>query len=74
MRWMKKESKKQDEYMISDLINSLDIEVLIRSLEFEESINIKKINNEKLTEAEYLFDTYFIKPSILLKFLKKEKD
>ena len=49
MRWMKKESKKQDEYMISDLINSLDIEVLIRSLEFEESINIKKINKKIMT-------------------------
>ena len=75
MRWMKKKSKKQYENMITNLINSMDTEVIIRSLEFEESINQKKINNEKLTEAEYLFDTYFIKPStlasILLDFKKR---
>ncbi len=69
MRRMKKKSKKQDENMITNLINSIDTEVIIRPLEFEESINQKKINNEKLTEAEYLFDTYFIKPSTLASFL-----
>lgn len=73
MKRMKKKSKKQDENMITNLINSMYTEVIIRLLEFEESINQKKINNEKLIEAEYLFDTYFIKPSTLLKFLKKEK-
>ena len=66
---MKKKSKKQDENMITNLINSMDTEVIIGSLEFEESINQKKINNEKLTEAEYLFDNYFIKPSTLASFL-----
>ena len=69
MRRMKKKSKKQDENMIIDLINSFNTEVIIRPLEFEESINQKKINNEKLTEAEYFFDTYFIKPSTLASFL-----
>ena len=69
MRRMKKKSKKQDENMITNLINSMDTEVIIRPLEFEESVNQKKINNEKLTEAEYLFDTYFIKPSTLASFL-----
>lgn len=39
MRWMKKKSKKQDENMITNLINSMDTEVIIGSLEFEESIN-----------------------------------
>lgn len=69
MRCMEKEFKKQYENMITNLINSMDTEVIIRSLELEESINQKKINNEKLTEAEYLFDTYFIKPSTLVSFL-----
>ena len=39
MRWMKKKSKKQDENMITNLINSMDTEVIIGSLEFEVSIN-----------------------------------
>lgn len=69
MRRMKKKSKKQDKNMITNLINSIVTEVIIGSLEFEESINQKKINNEKLTEAEYLFDNYFIKPSTLASFL-----
>lgn len=69
-------NNEKDENMISYLFNSLDIEDLIRSLEFEESINLKKRNKEKLTEAEYFFDTYFIKPRFISKRfinLKKRK-
>lgn len=65
--------------MIEDLIKRKDfINEINDLLEYEKLIELKKKNNMKLTKEEYIFDTYFIKPSTLIKFIlhdaKKQKD
>lgn len=55
--------------MIEKLVNEINIssfqEELINLLEYELKINEKKINKEDLTQDEYIFDTYFVKPSTI---------
>lgn len=59
--------------MIPELIGETTKEFntyLIDLLDYEIKINEKKLKNIPLTHEELVFDTYFIKPSTLLKILK----
>lgn len=44
---------------------------LIESLDYELKVNEKKIKGEPLTEEEFIFDTYFIKPSTMVNTILK---
>lgn len=58
--------------MIEKLIDEINIQDEITSLlEYELKINNKKINKEKLSREEYIFDTYSIKPSTLYRILRR---
>ena len=62
---------------ISDLMQELihDFEDdLSELLNYEMEINEKKIKGIPLTQDEFIFDTYFIKPSTIARtILKREK-
>lgn len=63
---------------IKDLVENVSIDCLkdeiIDLLNLELQINEKKINNEELTNAEYLFDNYCVKPSFLLRHIMNRVD
>lgn len=40
---------------------------IIKMLGYEMKIKLKKINKEPLTEEEYIFDKYMVKPSTIIK-------
>lgn len=62
--------------MITDTIDSIFLDKFLDDLNelliMEKIIEIKKENNIELTKEEKFFDLYIIKPSFLLKHLKKD--
>lgn len=60
--------------MINETLKDVNVvELILDLLEYEKAINIKKINNEKLTEKEYIFDTFMVKPSTVVKHILNNK-
>ena len=64
--------------MISEYIEELTSDFnneLVKLLDYEIKINEKKINGITLTEEEFIFDTYFVKPSTIIKtIMKRDKN
>lgn len=61
---------------IDDVVDNISTDCLkdgiIDLLNLEVQINEKKKNNEKLTTSENFFDTYFVKPSFVLRYISRK--
>lgn len=44
---------------------------IVELLDYESKINEKKLKGIPLTEDEFIFDTYFVKPSTIVKTILK---
>ena len=66
------------EILMSDFIQELTSDFkneLVELLDYEIKINEKKIKGITLTEEEFIFDTYFVKPSTIIKtIMKRDKN
>lgn len=67
-----------NKYKVEDLVDNISIDCfkdeIIDLLNLELQINEKKKNNDKLTNSEYFFDTYFVKPSFILRHILYKGD
>ena len=69
---MKKEIRMSD--LIQELTSDFKNE-LVELLDYEIKINEKKIKGIPLTEKEFIFDTYFVKPITIIKtIMKRDKN
>lgn len=67
--------KRNKDVHLENILPIFDISILNDLLNMEYNIEQKKRTGERLTDEEYFYDTYMLKPSILLKCIyKKNKD
>ena len=63
---------KKDKFFMTDLLTGIEIgSILCELLDYESKIDLKKKLGKKLTDKEYFFDTYMLKPSTIYRLLRK---
>lgn len=63
---------KKNKMCMTDVLTGIEIgSMLCELLDFEAKIDLKKKLGKKLTDKEYFFDTYMLKPSSIYRCLKK---